>query len=73
MSILPNLYYAWKGTKHLRADELHKRYGMVEIFQPEVDANNNPSNDSGEVVRMEPGFLSIISPDAVQGTYMTIE
>jgi len=28
MSILPNLYYAWKGTKHLKADELHKIYGM---------------------------------------------
>ncbi|KAL4741658.1 cytochrome P450 [Aspergillus similis] len=49
MSILPNLYYAWRGTKHLRADELHKRYG--------------------DVVRMEPGFLSIISPNAVQAIY----
>jgi hypothetical protein len=28
MSILPNLYYAWKGTKHLKADELHKKYGQ---------------------------------------------
>ncbi|THC96850.1 hypothetical protein EYZ11_003674 [Aspergillus tanneri] len=29
MSILPNLYYAWKGTKHLKADELHRKYADV--------------------------------------------
>jgi hypothetical protein len=27
MTILPNLYYSWKGTKHLKVDELHKKYG----------------------------------------------
>ncbi|KAI0126680.1 cytochrome P450 monooxygenase [Xylariales sp. AK1849] len=51
MSILPNLYYAWMGTKHLKADKFHKKYGNV--------------------VRLEPGFLSIISPSAVQDIYGT--
>ncbi|KAK4182315.1 cytochrome P450 [Podospora australis] len=49
MSILPNLWYAWRGTKHLKADELHRKYGQI--------------------VRMEPGFLSIISPNSVQALY----
>ncbi|MCJ1251302.1 hypothetical protein MMC30_008534 [Trapelia coarctata] len=51
MSILPNLYYAWKGTKHLKADALHKKYG--------------------DIVRLEPGFLSIITPNSVQEIYAT--
>lgn len=27
MTIFPNLYYSWKGTKHLKVYELHKQYG----------------------------------------------
>ncbi|KAK0617473.1 cytochrome P450 monooxygenase [Immersiella caudata] len=49
MSKLPNLYYAWRGTKHLRVQEMHKKYG--------------------DVVRLEPAFLSLITPNAVQEIY----
>lgn len=29
ISILPSLYYAWTGTRHLVYDELHKKYGKL--------------------------------------------
>lgn len=29
ISILPSLYYAWLGTRHLVYDELHKKYGKL--------------------------------------------
>ena len=29
MSFLPNLYYCWKGTKHLEVDKFHRKYGMI--------------------------------------------
>ncbi|GJN72628.1 hypothetical protein PLICBS_006703 [Purpureocillium lilacinum] len=51
MTILPNLYYSWKGTKHLKVDELHKKYG--------------------DAVRIEPNFVSIMSPSSVQAIYGT--
>ena len=27
ISILPSLYYAWTGDRHLVIDKLHKKYG----------------------------------------------
>ncbi|PSK42020.1 Isotrichodermin C-15 hydroxylase [Elsinoe australis] len=51
MSILPNFYYTWQGTKHLKVEEVHKRYG--------------------DVVRIEPNFISIMSPNSVQAIHGT--
>lgn len=28
---MPNLYYSWLGTKHLKVMELHHTYGMKEL------------------------------------------
>lgn len=39
MSQVPNLYYSWLGTKHLKVMDLHKRYGMLNslTWPPLVD------------------------------------
>ncbi|ERF68966.1 hypothetical protein EPUS_09020 [Endocarpon pusillum Z07020] len=34
ISILPSLYLAWKGTRHLVFDELHKKYGEAVRTEP---------------------------------------
>lgn len=37
MSQVPNLYYSWLGTKHLKVMELHKRYGVLDPGRDETN------------------------------------
>ncbi|KAG2417910.1 hypothetical protein HFD88_001009 [Aspergillus terreus] len=36
ISILPSLYYAWTGDRHLVVDKLHKKYGKVLRMEPNL-------------------------------------
>ncbi|KAF6832296.1 cytochrome p450 family protein [Colletotrichum plurivorum] len=43
MSQLPNLYYSWLGTKHLKVMELHKRYGDAVRIAPAFISIQTPN------------------------------
>ena len=63
ISILPSLYYAWTGDRHLVVDKLHKRYGNALMLEIDLCITKFVP---GKALRMEPNLVSICTPNAIK-------
>lgn len=64
ISILPSLYWAWTGDRHLVVDKLHKKYGKKHTAG--LSSVLTVSWWSGKVMRLEPNLVSICTPNAIK-------